>query len=125
MNANSESQSGAMDGLKWALVFLILAGAVVGNYIYSDVMVLLRALGVVVAVAVAAVIALQTTKGRATLVFARESRLEVRKVVWPTRQESTHTTLIVLAATVLTALILWGLDGIFVRLVGFITGVSV
>jgi len=125
MNANSESQSSAMDGLKWALVFLILAAAVVGNYIYSDVMVLLRALGVVVAIAVAAVIALQTTKGRATLTFARESRLEVRKVVWPTRQEATHTTLIVLAATVLTALILWAMDGILVRLVGFITGVSV
>jgi preprotein translocase subunit SecE len=125
MNANTESQSGVMDSIKWSLTFLILVAAVVGNYFYSDVLLLWRVLGVVVAIALAVVIAAQTTKGKATVTFAREARLEVRKVVWPTRQEATHTTLIVLAATVITALVLWGLDGIFVRLVALITGVSI
>jgi len=58
------------------------------------------------------------------LSFAKESRTEVRKVVWPTRQEANQTTLIVLAATLVMALILWGLDGIIVRVVGFITGIG-
>ena len=41
--------------------------------------------------------ALLTTKGKATVAFAREARTEVRKVIWPTRQETLHTTLIVAA----------------------------
>ncbi len=63
-----------------------------------------------------------TTKGKATVAFAREARTEVRKVIWPTRQETLHTTLIVAAVTAVMSLILWGLDGILVRLVSFITG---
>ena len=70
-------------------------------------------------------VAWQTFKGRTFLAFAKEARIEVRKVVWPTRQETTHTTLIVMVATVIMALILWGLDGILFRAVGFLTGLEI
>ncbi|MCE1672060.1 preprotein translocase subunit SecE, partial [Enterobacter hormaechei] len=82
----------------------------------------LRAMAVVVIVALAGAAALWTAKGKTTLAFAREARIEMRKVIWPTRQEALHTTLIVAAVTALMSLILWGLDGILVRLVSFITG---
>ena len=72
-------------------------------------------------IAAAGGVALLTTK-KATVAFAREARTEVRKVIWPTRQETLHTTLIVAAVTAVMSLILWGLDGILVRLVSFITG---
>ena len=81
----------------------------------------LRALAVVVVIALAGGIALWTTKGKATLTFAREARVEMRKVIWPTRQETLHTTLIVAAVTAVMSLVLWGLDGILVRLVSYIT----
>ncbi len=61
-------------------------------------------------------------KGKATVAFAREARTEVRKVIWPTRRKTLHTTLIVAAVTAVMSLILWGLDGILVRPVSFITG---
>tara|TARA_B110001452_G_C15060799_1_gene370285 strand:- start:45 stop:428 length:384 start_codon:yes stop_codon:yes gene_type:complete len=127
MNAtNTENQSGSMDLVKWIIVIGLLAGAVVGNYIYGEeVSVLYRALGVVAAIGVALFVAAQTEKGREAVVFAKESRLEIRKVVWPTRKEATQTTLIVLAATGVMALVLWGLDGALVRIVGFITGIKV
>jgi preprotein translocase subunit SecE len=51
--------------------------------------------------------------------------MEVRKVIWPTRQEAIQTTMIVLAATAFMSLILWGLDAILVRLVAFVTGVGI
>ncbi|GAB6263841.1 preprotein translocase subunit SecE [Photobacterium sp. CCB-ST2H9] len=126
MKANAENQSSSsnMDGLKWVVVFALLAAAVVGNYLYSDVVnVALRATAVVVLVAIAGGIAALTAKGKAAITFARESRMEVRKVVWPTRQEATQTTFIVLAVTVIMALALWGIDGIMVRLVRLVTGV--
>lgn len=126
MNAtNTENQSGSMDLLKWGLVLVLLAGAVVGNYIYGEESVLIRAIAVVAAIAVAGGIAAQTEKGRNAWAFAKESRLEIRKVVWPTRKEAMNTTLIVLAATVVMALILWGLDGILVRVVSFFTGIGI
>ena len=127
MNAtNTENQSGSMDLVKWIIVIGLLAGAVVCNYMYGEeVSVLYRALGVVAAIGVALFVAAQTEKGREAVVFAKESRLEIRKVVWPTRKEATQTTLIVLAATGVMALVLWGLDGALVRIVGFITGIKV
>lgn len=74
---------------------------------------------------VAGFIASTTYKGSTFITFAKESRTEVRKVVWPNRQETTTTTMIVLVATVVMALILWGLDGIIVEIVSFITGLGI
>ena len=125
MRTNVGTPSSAMDSVKWIVAIALLAGAVVGNHMYADQSVLLRAIGVVVAVAAGLGIASLTEKGRTFLAFAKESRIEVRKVVWPTRQETTHTTLIVMVATVIMALILWGLDGILFRAVGFLTGLEI
>jgi preprotein translocase subunit SecE len=114
-----------MDTVKWLVSIALLLGAVVGNYMYADLSVLVRAVGVVVAVAAALGLLATTEKGRTFIAFAKESRIEVRKVVWPTRQETTHTTFIVMLATVIMALILWGLDGILFRIVGFLTGLEI
>ena len=123
MSANIESQSGAKDSLLWGLVFIILIAAVVANSLYSELSVAIRAAAVVVAVGVAALLAYQTNKGKATIVFAKESRLEMRKVVWPNRQEAIQTTLIVLAVTAVVGLFLFMLDGLLVWLVNLVTGV--
>lgn len=124
MSANTEAQGSGrgLEAMKWGVVAVLLLVAIVGNYLYRDMMLPLRALAVVILIAAAGGVALLTTKGKATVAFAREARTEVRKVIWPTRQETLHTTLIVAAVTAVMSLILWGLDGILVRLVSFITG---
>lgn len=123
MSANTEAQGSGrgLEAMKWVVVVALLLVAIVGNYLYRDIMLPLRALAVVILIAAAGGVALLTTKGKATVAFAREARTEVRKVIWPTR-ETLHTTLIVAAVTAVMSLILWGLDGILVRLVSFITG---
>ena len=125
MTSNTENQGNALETVKWILVAVILIGTVIGNNIFSEESVLIRAIAVIVAAVIAGGIALQTNKGRQALEFASESRTEVRKVVWPTRQEAIQTTLIVLVVTAIMALVLWGLDGILVRVVAFITDVKV
>ena len=126
MNASTENEpSGSLDMVKWGLVLLLLAGAVVGNYIFVEQSILVRAVGVVVLIALAGVIAMQTLKGRIFVDFAKESRTEIRKVVWPTKQEAWQTTLIVLVVTVIMAIILWGLDSLLFWLVGLVTGLKV
>ena len=124
MSEKPENQTNALDMFKWVVVFALLAGLVTANTMYGEISVLYRAIAIVVVVGIAGFIAATTEKGSTFLSFAKESRTEVRKVVWPTRQEANQTTLIVLAATLVMALILWGLDGIIVRVVGFITGIG-
>ena len=119
MSANTEAQGSGrgLEAMKWIIVAVLLIVAIVGNFLYRDIMPAVRALAVVILIAAAGGVALLTTKGKATVAFAREARTEVRKVIWPTRQETLHTTLIVAAVTAVMSLILWGLDGILVRLV--------
>ena len=121
-NAETPNSSSAADTFKWIIAFALAAAAVVGNYLYGEMSVVIRAAGVVVLIAAALGVAATTVKGQAAISFARESRMEVRKVVWPTRQETIQTTFIVLAVSIVMALVLWGIDGIMVRLVAFVTG---
>ncbi len=126
MNASTESQpSGNFDTLKWILIFLCLATAVGGNYAFAELSGPVRAIGVILIVLVAGFVAITTDKGRIALAFAKEARTEVRKVVWPTRQEAMQTTFIVLAATFVMSLVLWGLDSTLFWLVGLVTGLQV
>jgi len=125
MSVNTENQGNSLDIVKWIIVVALLVAAVVGNNMYGDMSVALRALAVVILVVIAGFIAAKTEKGSTFLGFAKDSRTEVRKVVWPSRKEATQTTLIVLAATVVVALLLWGLDGILVRVVGLATGIRI
>ena len=124
MSAYTEAQGSGrgLETQKWVAVAVLLIAALVGNSLYRVLLLPLRSLAVVIIIAAAGGVALLTTKGKATVAFAREARTEVRKVIWPTRQETLHTTLVVAAVTAVMSLILWGLDGILVRLVSFITG---
>ena len=124
MNAASETSKSGFDIVKWLLVFVILSLAVVGNYLY-ELTALEKAIAIVVLVVIAGAVAAQTHKGRTFINFAKESRTEVRKVVWPTRQETMQTTLVVLVATVIMGLLLWGLDAILLRVVSFLTGLGI
>ena len=110
------------DPAKWAGAFAILLGGVAGFYYWSDESLLLRVIGLLVLVAVALFVALQTEKGRAAWDFVRESHTEVRKVVWPTRKETMQTTMIVIAMVGLVAIILWILDGLLAWLVKWLLG---
>ncbi|KFZ35929.1 preprotein translocase subunit SecE [Shewanella mangrovi] len=123
MTTNTENQGNSLDIFKWVIIFVLLAVAIVGNHMLSDVSAVIRAVGVLVLFAIAGFVALQTAKGKQALAFAKESHIEVRKVVWPTRQEALNTTFIVLVATGILGVVLWGLDTVLLKIVNLITGV--
>lgn len=113
MTANTEEKVYRLDAIKWLLVVAIVAAGVVGNSHFSAESILYRALGLLLLAAIAIFVALQTAKGVATADVVRGSLVELRKVVWPTRQETNQTTLIVLAVVFVMAIILWLLDTLF------------
>ena len=122
MTVKAEAKSSRFDLLKWLVVAALVVVGVVGNQFFSGEPILYRVLGLLALAAVAAFVGLQTAKGQAFFGLAKEARVEIRKVVWPTRQETTQTTLIVVAVVLVMALVLWGLDSLLGWLVSMIVG---
>ena len=112
MNAKVETQVSKLDGLKWLVVVALVAVGVVGNSMFANESLLYRVLALVALAIVAGLIALQTAKGKAFFQLFKEAKNEIRKVVWPTRQETLQTTGIVVVAVLIIGLLLWGLDSL-------------
>lgn len=110
------------NALKWTIIFLLIVGGIVANTYFANVAWAVRAAVGLVVIAMTLLIALRTSAGHQFWIFAKGARIELRKVVWPTRQETIQTTLVVVAMVVVAALILWGIDTLFFWLVGWLTG---
>jgi preprotein translocase subunit SecE len=119
---NQNEAVSRFDALKWTVVSLILIGGIVANTHFDQVAWAIRAAAGIVLIVLAVLLAAQTEKGQLVWTFMKGARVEMRKVVWPTRQETIQTTLVVVAMVVVAALILWGLDTLFFSLVGWLTG---
>ena len=99
-----------MDKIKLAIAVLVIAAGIAGFYHYADQALLYRVLGLLVVIGIAVAIALTSEPGKATLSFGRSAVLEVRKSVWPSRRETTQTTLIVMVMVILVGIMLWLFD---------------
>jgi preprotein translocase subunit SecE len=122
MAEKTENESSQLDWIKWIAVAAIVAVGVYANSYFSAESLLIRTIGLLVAAGAAGWIAAQTVKGRAFVNLCLEARVEIRKVVWPTRQETTQTTIVVLIVIFIVALILWlldwGLNGVVSSIIG-------
>lgn len=117
-----ENENFRLDWLKWLLVLALVTGGVIANSYYFDQPILYRVLALVAIGILSFWISINTAKGNSLWVVIKEAQIEVRKVVWPTRQETNQMTLIVVALVLLTALILWGLDSLLGWLASLIIG---
>lgn len=106
----------------WLLTIVIIAVTAFGNIYFQDqYSTPIRVVAVVVLLLISLGVAAMTNQGRKALGFFKDSRTELRKIVWPTRPEATQTTFMVVGVTVFVSLILWGLDSIIVRIITFLT----
>jgi len=122
MSGNTEATKSPLNAVKWLLAIVVAGAAIVGNQMYAEVGLLYRVLGVVGLMLVALGIAATTSQGKAFLTLLKEANVERRKVVWPTRQETTQTTLIVIAVVIIVAILLWGLDSLLSWIVSGVIG---
>jgi len=121
MSAQEQTQNSSLDKLKWLMAIAAMAGAVYANHILVDDSVLIRAAAVIALVVIGLALAAVTEKGRAAIEFAKEARIEARKVVWPTRTETVQTSLIIAFSVAVMSLFLWLLDAGLVKLIGLVT----
>lgn len=111
-----------LDTLKWVVVALLVVAGVYGNSHFANESLLLRVIGLLVLAAAAGYIAARTAKGKVFIKLGLEARTEIRKVVWPSRQETMHTTMIVVVVVVIVAFLLWGLDSLISWIISLLIG---
>ena len=114
--------AGTADKVKLAAAILIVVAGVAGYYVLADQAIWLRWLAVVLSLALAAVVVAFSSYGREFRRFVELARIELRKIVWPTRQETLQTTLVVFGFVVVAGLFFWLLDLVLAWATKAITG---
>ncbi|PPD29312.1 MAG: preprotein translocase subunit SecE [Methylomonas sp.] len=110
MNAQAEQAGSIADIVKLVVCPVLIVAGIVAFYQFADFLMLYRILGLVAILCLTAFIFLTTEKGKALAQFFVESKQEVKRVVWPTRDETIRTTLLVFGMVFIVGLILWLLD---------------
>lgn len=125
MEAQNTEKAGS--SYKDAAFLFIAAVALLGGmfafyYFEGQFNSLVRTLILLAAFAATLTLTYQTTLGRELWGYISGARTEMRKVVWPTRQQSVQTTLMIAVVVLIMALLLWGLDAVLLKGVEFLTG---
>ena len=122
MNDNvGQEQSSLLDTLKLLGSVLILLVGIVSYYYLVQVSILFRVLMVLASVVVSLVIFFQTQRGKTLWEFFQGSRVEIKKVIWPTKQETFQTTLTVFVFVLIMGIFFWLLDFLLLFLTNTIT----
>jgi preprotein translocase subunit SecE len=111
-----------VDKLLWGLVLAICIASISGNYYFTQYSLLMRVFGLLVCLGLAIGIASRTAMGQKIWQLWLGSTQEVRKIHWPTRQETVQTTLAVLAMVCVMGILLWTADFCLLRVVKWLTG---
>ena len=109
IESNKEINQGS-EILKLMASLAILVGSIYVFYSFSDLSVLIRALLIIFSVIVATLIFFTTQRGNIFWGFLQGSRVEMRKVVWPTKQETLQTALTVFIFVLIIGIFFWMLD---------------
>ena len=112
MSTHTETTpGGALDIVKLLIAAAAILGGLYSYYYYEfDIALPLRVLMVLGGTGAGIAIAMTSTQGRRLWHFMQGSRVEIRKVVWPTRQETTQTAIAVFVFTLIMAVFFWLLD---------------
>ena len=110
------------DRLRWLAATILIVAGIGGNWYFQSESLLLRVAVLLAIIGFSILIIWNSRKGQEIVSLLRESRSEVRRVVWPTNQETNQTTLIVLVIVLIFSLILWGLDSLLGWIISSIIG---
>ena len=122
MNDNAEQkQSSLLDTVKLLGSVLILLVGIISYYYLIQISILFRVLMVIASVVVSLIIFFQTYKGKTLWEFFQGSRVEIKKVIWPTKKETFQTTLTVFIFVLIMGIFFWLLDFLLLFLTNAIT----
>jgi preprotein translocase subunit SecE len=120
------STNNGLNTVKWVFALSILIAATVGNRyapeLFPQLSVWVRGVVLVIMAVAALALTLITTQGKSFLKLLSEAQIEARRIVWPTKDETMQTTLIVCAVVLVMSLVLWGVDSLFGWMISAVIG---
>ena len=122
VSTQETSESGILDIIKLLLAAGVLVGGLYSYYYFLEIALPLRVLMVLGGLAAGVTVAMTSTQGQRLWAFIQGARVEIRKVVWPTKQETTQTAIAVFVFTLIMALFFWGLDSFLLWLTRTLVG---
>jgi preprotein translocase subunit SecE len=121
--SQAEVSNSIGEKLRWWLAIAAVIGGVAGNLYFEDELAtILRVLILFGGILLGALIAATTVKGRSFFKFVKSSNIERQKIVWPTRNETLQTTMIVIVVVIIIGIFLSIVDFFFSWLVGYFFG---
>jgi len=102
--------AGTADKVKLAIAILIVIAGVAGYYVLANQATWMRWLSVIASLVLAGVVVAFSRYGSEFRRFVELARIELRKIVWPTRQETLQTTLVVFGFVIVAGVFFWLLD---------------
>jgi preprotein translocase subunit SecE len=121
-NNNPPEANAGLNYVLWGIAIALAVAGIYGNNYFGGESLLYRVLGLLAVAIVASAVAFQTIQGKAFWELLKGARTEIRKVVWPTRQETVQTTMSVSLVGIAAGLLLWGLDTLLGWLVSLVIG---
>jgi len=122
-NSSAQTEkSSFIDTVKLLLSAAALFSGLFSYYYFLQVSLPLRVLMVLGGLFVGTAIAMTSFQGKQLFSFIQNSRIEIRKVVWPTNQETTQTTIAVFVFTLVMGIFFWGLDSFLLWLTRTLVG---
>lgn len=110
MSTNTETGPGILETVKLLVTAAIVVAGIVAFYAFEEQSLLLSVVAVLASLAAAVAVFMQTERGRELWKFIQGSRVEIRKVVWPTRTEAVQTTITVFVFVLVLGVFFWLLD---------------
>jgi len=124
MVVESKNAEGNDNGTPLLLMsLLLLLAGIVAFYYFSEIRLFYRVLGLFAVLGLAGYIIYQTSFGKTVYTYVLESKIELKKVVWPTKQETTQTAIGVIVIVVIIGILLWLLDMLLAWSIGTLYGV--
>ena len=119
MNDLNKSSS-AKDYILFLIIFVMMGGALYSTY-WLSISSPIKIIVWIVWVVLASLLSFFTKKGQFALNFFTEAKIELQKIVWPTRHETIQTTTIVMVMVSVTGCILWLIDSLMLSIIAKIT----
>ena len=113
--------AGTADKVKLAIAIVIVIAGVAGYYVLANQAAWLRWLSVIASLVLAGVVMAFSRYGSEFRRFVELARIELRKIVWPTRQETLQTTLVVFLFVAVAGAFFWALDLVLAWATKFLT----
>ena len=122
MNTQTEASISVFDVVKQVFSVVLVIAGIAAFYYFADFRLLYRIIGLIAVIGASVGMLATTAWGASIAGFIADSKIEVRKIVWPTKDETTRTTLLVFAMVSIVSLVLWLLDTFLFWGVRILTG---